>query len=258
MLRAMKRAGIRVNLVAPGSKARLAARELGIEPIEAEQPRFAALWTPGARPEPIEGVARVRSFVADNQTPAGRTWIRNASQMFPGAAIECVPAPIDRVLALRLASTAGDAPPRENPGGPIVLHVGAGARAKRWPIEHWEHLAATLRPGSRALVLAGEVEAEQFTASEREVMHRMGGAYVGDLTSLADSIRSARVFIGCDTGPTHLAAQMGVATVALFGPTDPSRWAPIGPRVTVLAPGGAREMEWLTVGALREAVGALC
>ena len=52
---------------------------------------------------------------------------------------------------------------------------------------------------------------------------------------LAGASAGARVFVGNDSGPTHLAAATGAPTVALFGPTDPRRFAPRGPAVTVLA-----------------------
>ena len=45
----------------------------------------------------------------------------------------------------------------------------------------------------------------------------------------------ARLFIGADTGPTHLAAAAGTPTLALFGPTDAARFGPVGPRSAVLA-----------------------
>lgn len=44
----------------------------------------------------------------------------------------------------------------------------------------------------------------------------------------------AALFVGADTGPTHLAAAAGTPTVALFGPTDPARFGPVGPRVRIL------------------------
>ncbi len=44
----------------------------------------------------------------------------------------------------------------------------------------------------------------------------------------------AALFVGADTGPTHLAAAAGVPTLALFGPTDPARFGPVGPRTAVL------------------------
>ncbi|RMH06065.1 MAG: glycosyltransferase family 9 protein, partial [Nitrospirae bacterium] len=42
------------------------------------------------------------------------------------------------------------------------------------------------------------------------------------------------LFLGHDSGLTHLAAVLGVPTIALFGPTDPTRWGPRGKRVTIL------------------------
>ncbi len=44
----------------------------------------------------------------------------------------------------------------------------------------------------------------------------------------------ARLFVGTDSGPTHLAAAAGTPTLALFGPTDPARFGPVGPRSAVL------------------------
>lgn len=55
-----------------------------------------------------------------------------------------------------------------------------------------------------------------------------------DLTTLAGVLVQARVFLGHDSGVTHLAALLGVHTVAVFGPTDPGRWAPIGAHVTIV------------------------
>jgi heptosyltransferase III len=54
------------------------------------------------------------------------------------------------------------------------------------------------------------------------------------LTTLAGVLVQARFFFGHDSGVTHLAALLGVRTVAVFGPTDPERWAPLGDHVTIL------------------------
>ena len=62
---------------------------------------------------------------------------------------------------------------------------------------------------------------------------------------LAQALQDSHLFVGNDSGPTHLAAMLGVPTVALFGPTDAGVWAPVGPHVRVLeAPAGV-------LGALR-------
>ncbi|HMS85658.1 MAG TPA: glycosyltransferase family 9 protein [Nitrospira sp.] len=55
-----------------------------------------------------------------------------------------------------------------------------------------------------------------------------------DLTTLAGALVQARFFLGHDSGVTHLAALFGVRTVAVFGPTDPDQWAPLGDHVTVV------------------------
>lgn len=55
-----------------------------------------------------------------------------------------------------------------------------------------------------------------------------------DLSRLAGVLAQVRAYIGHDSGVTHLAALLGVRTIALFGPTDPHRWAPRGRHVTVL------------------------
>lgn len=243
MLRALRAGGATVTLVAPGSRARLAAAELGIRPLDLEQPRFSSMWNPGFVPSPIDGVSRVATFIADAGSAGGRAWLDAATAMFPGALIEPLPAPIDRPAALRLGGAAGAAPARRSGEGPMVFHLGAGSRVKMWPVERWERLWQAL--GAAPRVIAGEAEAERFNAAERVAMDRMGGVFLSDLDGLAAILRSARLFVGCDTGPTHLAAQLGIPTLALFGPTDPERWGPIGPAVGVLAPANPRGMSWL-------------
>ena len=63
----------------------------------------------------------------------------------------------------------------------------------------------------------------------------------GHAKPLASARLAARaaLFVGADTGPTHLAAAAGTPTVALYGPTDPARYGPVGPRVRILRDGSA-------------------
>lgn len=65
-----------------------------------------------------------------------------------------------------------------------------------------------------------------------------------DLLSVAGLIAEAALFIGHDSGLTHLAAALGVPTLALFGPTDAGRWAPRGAHVTVLTGATCRCISW--------------
>ena len=67
-----------------------------------------------------------------------------------------------------------------------------------------------------------------------------GAATLAPPTPPAASARlaaRAALFVGADTGPTHLAAAAGAPTVALYGPTDPARYGPVGPRVRILRDG---------------------
>jgi ADP-heptose:LPS heptosyltransferase len=62
------------------------------------------------------------------------------------------------------------------------------------------------------------------------------------LADLCQAIKECSVFVGHDTGVTHLAAALGVPTIALFGPTDANVWAPLGEHVRViLSPDGFME-----------------
>jgi hypothetical protein len=205
--------------------------------------------------KPASGGTLILSFLADPASPAGRAWLASAARMFPGARIIAEPRRVDRVVALECAARFGGAPPvtvRRNPGGPVVVHVGAGSEDKRLPMEWWVNrarsasdgctarsavlpalAALTLRHG-RVSYIAGEVERARFSPRERELFAAVGGTYIDDLPTLATTLNAARLYAGADTGPTHLAAALGVRTVAFFGPTDPARWAPIGPRVRVV------------------------
>ncbi|MDX1707069.1 MAG: glycosyltransferase family 9 protein, partial [Desulfobacterales bacterium] len=57
-----------------------------------------------------------------------------------------------------------------------------------------------------------------------------------ELTDLADGLESAGGYIGNDSGVSQLAAFLGVASVVFFGPADPVRWKPVGPRVQIVRP----------------------
>ncbi len=59
---------------------------------------------------------------------------------------------------------------------------------------------------------------------------------VVELWGLAQLLQTGVAYIGNDSGPTHLAAFLQLPTIALFGPSDPGRWAPVGHRVKVIAP----------------------
>lgn len=244
LLRARRREGAEVTLVTDRSKGELAAEETGARAIDAEQERFNQLWRTDARPERIGGVGEVIGFAGSRE--ADGVWARNTERMFPGARMTLLNGRPDSLFARRWTERGGEPSPRRNPGGPIVLHVGAGSAAKRWPMERWLATASALRGvGVAPRVIAGEVEAEKFSLAEREAFSLLRGEFLQGLGRLASELRSARLVVAADCGPGHLAAQLGVPVLSLFGPTDPRQWPPVGPRARTIAPDQPAPMTWL-------------
>lgn len=123
-------------------------------------------------------------------------------------------------------------------GGPILLAPGSGGKSKCWPRAHWLELAAALAGAAPLAVLVGPVERERD--DPRAWAWPVPVAFVAPPTAvaLADALGVVGAYVGNDSGPTHLAAMLAVPTVAIFGPSDPGVWAPVGPCVAVLAGDG--------------------
>jgi heptosyltransferase III len=117
-----------------------------------------------------------------------------------------------------------------------VLHPGSGGRHKCWHIENFIDLAEDLRrTGLDVLFLLGPAERERLSDSDLRRLHD-AAACRSDLAlpQVVALLCCAAAFVGNDSGVTHLAAGMGLPTVALFGPTDPARYAPLGPALKVV------------------------
>jgi heptosyltransferase-1 len=115
-----------------------------------------------------------------------------------------------------------------------ILNPGAGWGAKQWPAQRYGEVALALaKDGLRCLVNFGPGEESLF----EEVNAASGGVVrptKAPISGLIALIRRARLFIGGDTGPMHLAAALRVPVVAIFGPTDPARNGPYGTKSIVL------------------------
>ena len=115
-----------------------------------------------------------------------------------------------------------------------ILNPGAGWGAKRWPAERYGQVAKELaKDGLCSLVNYGPGEEELAVAVEAagEGAARKISCSVSELIALT---RRARLLIGGDTGPMHLAAALKIPVVAIFGPTNPARNGPFGTRSIVL------------------------
>jgi ADP-heptose:LPS heptosyltransferase len=145
------------------------------------------------------------------------------------------PSPLLRDAVLSESHPSGD---NQAVGGPFLcLHPGSGSDRKNWPKENFLEVAhgALHRWHLRSTVLTGPAEQGQ-----RAFWNKAGGPSLSvkeglPILEVARTLRRAVLYVGNDSGITHLAAAVGVPVVALFGPTDPARWAPRGGRVEVLA-----------------------
>ena len=121
----------------------------------------------------------------------------------------------------------------------IAIHPGSGSHEKNWPLENWIDLFS---PSSRfadledLVVISGEADEAQTDELEREWKNR-GVRFARNLPlpRLA-AVLDRSIFIGHDSGISHLAAAAGANCVLLFGPTDPDVWAPKNENVRVLRP----------------------
>lgn len=103
-----------------------------------------------------------------------------------------------------------------------AIHPFSGSAKKNWPLENFQTLADRLHWPVQWIAEPGASDG----------LH--GAVRIGDLYRLACHLSTARVYIGNDSGISHLAAAAGAPVVAIFLSTDPKIWAPRGPRVIVL------------------------
>lgn len=113
----------------------------------------------------------------------------------------------------------------------VVLVPGAGHRAKQWPPRRFAAVAGALaRAGYNPLYVLGPAELER--GLDRTALLPMGlkaaVATPADHEELAHLLRHARLVIGNDSGPLHLAALHGTPVLALFGPAPAAAWRPHG------------------------------
>jgi len=143
----------------------------------------------------------------------------------PAAALPCDPASETRMSEM-LAE--------QNIQNFAIMNPGAGWGAKRWPAERYGQVALALaQQGVRSIINYGPGE-ESLAQTVQAASDSTALAWKCSLSQLIALTRRARIFIGGDTGPMHLAAALRIPVVAIFGPTDPARNGPYGTRSIVL------------------------
>lgn len=141
--------------------------------------------------------------------------------------------------------------------GVVALHPGSGGAAKRWPTERFAALASAVHQmGYVPLVLEGPQDAPITSALAEHTSVSLPVARDLSIGALAALLKRCAAYVGNDSGVSHLAGMVGVRTLALFGPTDPLLWEPLGPHVSVIqAPDGA--MKNLSVRAVTDTLSTL-
>ena len=128
------------------------------------------------------------------------------------------------------------------PGNFLVAHYGTTWETKLWPLDRWVELTRTLTlEQGHQLVLTWGNDVEKL-AAERMAESCQGRAVIwprGTLQELVALLAAARLVIGADTGPIHIAAAVGTSTVSIFRVTDSLRNGPPGDRhICIQAPMG--------------------
>jgi ADP-heptose:LPS heptosyltransferase len=120
-----------------------------------------------------------------------------------------------------------------------AIHPGSGSSHKNWPLERFLETAEKLRGRNQVLpiFLLGPVEQEPGEISNSVIQGR-GFPIIQELPLplMAGVLSHCSGYLGNDSGVSHLAAAVGIPTVVLFGPTDPSFWSPRGSAVRILSP----------------------
>lgn len=255
----------RIELAGNVTAAQLARDRGLLDAVHAQhEARWSALYAPAELPADFAAWLAtfdlVLNFWPDPDGDLRRRFPIRAGQVYltapalptlaPAAAHYCEPL---RTLGLTMTTPLYPLAPPDNPAratGPIAIHPGSGSPRKNWPAERWLALLRDLP--SPVVVILGETETAAWTP-------RLTGLAVEvrtqpSLKELVGVLARCRLFLGHDSGVSHLAAACGAPSVLLFGPTDPATWAPPAPHVTVLQRGST--VDALTLDDVRRAVAA--
>jgi ADP-heptose:LPS heptosyltransferase len=277
-VRAIAAACGRVTMLAGPRGAAAARLLPGVDEVVVWRAPWVDLDPPPVRPVMLAGLTRQLAgrgfteaviFTSFHQSPlptalvlrlAGIPRIAALSEDYPGSLLDVrhrgetdIPEP-ERALAL--ARAAGyELPPGDDgklavrrplpdagaltgPGPYVVLHPGASAPARCWPVRRWQEAVAQLTGRGQQVILTGGAAEQHLTAAAGRGMSGRQATDLGGRTSLAELaavLARADAVLVANTGVAHLAAAVGTPVVSLFAPVVPAaRWAPYGVPVTLL------------------------
>jgi hypothetical protein len=254
-----------------------------MEVVRFDSPSLAGLFAPDAGLDPVGIFSDSDAIVLYTGSPE-EDLARNAARLCPGPVIiwpAMPPAGIRAAVHYARAVTGGAAGTPALPASPVLavpaelrlwgrswvdgrlglgaapvaVHPGSGGRRKCWPAVRFAEVAGRL--GRPLVALEGPADADAVKAFLSHVPHGVAVARASEMTlpQAAALIACCEALLGNDSGMSHLAAALGIPTVAVFGPTDPATWAPDGPRARVVD--GPSTGAWPEAGAVLEAVRTL-
>lgn len=117
----------------------------------------------------------------------------------------------------------------------VILHPGSGSRTKCWPLKHFLKLARSMRDRNwRTAFLLGPIERERFSGDALQKLREVAPVLPAQgLCDVAATLAAVDLFVGNDSGVSHLAAAVGTRVIAVFRPTDPVLWRPLGEHVRI-------------------------
>lgn len=153
-------------------------------------------------------------------------------------------------------SSTRDRLPAPTPDRPlVVIHPGGAVNPgvamleKRWPATSYGELASLLGQQANATVVLVGAESDRNAVNTVREFARGPVIDLCDqlsLDELAAVVSRASLYVGNDSGTTHLASAVGTPVVAIFGPTSPRMYRPLGRRTRVCAPKESWDFEPVT------------
>jgi heptosyltransferase III len=231
-LRALRRAYTPLRLGAHAATARLLA-SLGEvdEGLGFDDPSLSWLFREPAVPGDEPVVAWMNPLSA---APALRHALLVAPSRPPEDERHCASYLLESLAPLGIDLAWDDAPLNVEPlrSEDVLIHVGSGSPAKNWPPARFASAIRELDAAVRLIV--GEADAAASSAVEKLLGRALPRLSQPSLEELARRLAGCRAYLGNDSGVSHLAGLCGARTVALFGPTNPRVWRPLGPDVHVM------------------------
>ncbi len=139
----------------------------------------------------------------------------------------------------------------------LGMHPGSGSAKKNWPAERFAEVARMWieQMDGHVLLSAGPADREALSVFDSALQSdRVFVLEEERLPHLAACLERCQVFLGNDSGITHMAAAVHTPVVALFGPTDPTVWGPRGKRIETLRSESSEEMQAITPGRVTQAL----